>query len=144
MTDTTVAGWLDPSGDYDAAVGGEGISVTDNTVPLPEPEQATDPAVQNDQTTTTVTTVPQPAVAGSPSQVLGRSMRIHHWKALGQSALPGGCLACAAGSLREQRATGQFGGLRTPLDHFSASFWVRLLASLLSWNRRRRQQRHQR
>ncbi len=50
VTDTTVAGWLDPTGSYDGVASGEGegISVTDNTVPVSGSEQATDPAAQND------------------------------------------------------------------------------------------------
>ncbi len=77
VTDTTVAGWLDPSGDYDGAAGDDGISVTDNTVALPEPEQATDPSAQNDQTTTTVTTVPQLSVTTTTLD-MSVPRRVHH------------------------------------------------------------------
>ncbi len=77
VTDTTVAGWLDPTGDYDGVAGGDGISVTDNTVPVSGSEQTTDPAAQNDPTSTTVTTVPQPPVT---TTTLDRSVprRVHH------------------------------------------------------------------
>ncbi len=79
VTDTTVAGWLDPSGSYDGTASGEGegISVTDNTVPVSGSEQTTDPAAQNDQTSTTATTVPPPPVTTTTSD---RSVprRVHH------------------------------------------------------------------
>ncbi len=80
VTDTTVAGWLDPSGDYDTAAGDAGtggISVTDTTVPVSGSEQTTDPAAQSDPTSTTITTVPPLAVTTTTSD---RSVprRVHH------------------------------------------------------------------
>ncbi len=80
VTDTTVAGWLDPSGDYDGAAGGggdEGIAVTDNTVPVSGPEQTTDPAAQSDPTSTTVTTVPQLSVTTTTLD-MSVPRRVHH------------------------------------------------------------------
>ncbi len=79
VTDTTVAGWLDPSGGYDVASDGGtgGISVTDHTTPLSQPEPEVDSPAQNDQTTTTITTAPQLSVTTTTSD---RSVprRVHH------------------------------------------------------------------
>ena len=80
VTDTTVAGWLDPTGSYDGAAGGgggEGIAVTDNTVPVSGSEQATDPAAQSDPTSTTVATVPQPSITTTTSD-WSVPRRVHH------------------------------------------------------------------
>ena len=54
-----------------------GFAVTDTTVPVSGSEPATDSPAQNDQTTTTITTVPQPSVT---TTTLDRSVprRVHH------------------------------------------------------------------